>query len=207
MNIVYNQNPLRTQVLLDEHEKKEFWYKIKVEELQETIISAYFGLDEDKTYFNIDEARTELDPEYFCPDWTDSAKKGEKSKLDQRVDKLFQYYIADLEQNPHCGDCTCVPCSCSKCRAEDILGIDTIAGLGKHEGHKIWSVFWRGHNQPDRTLDEVLEIIDKPYSPCKGPAWNGVSNEEFERHIPRWKTEHENAVIWLKTYRDKHFRG
>ena len=33
MKITYNKNPLLTTVELDENEKKELWYKIKIQEM------------------------------------------------------------------------------------------------------------------------------------------------------------------------------
>ncbi len=135
MKIIWNQNPLRTQILLDEHEKKEFWYKIKIEEMEHLLFGAHFYLIDGKDYFDIDRARQEADPKYYMVD------PPKKSGLDERVDELYQYFIGDLEDNSHCGDCTCFAASCSKCQAEHLLGIDTIKGLGKHEANKIQWAF------------------------------------------------------------------
>lgn len=205
MNIIWNENPLLTQIMLDEHEKKEFWYKIKVGELQETMISAYFHLDEGRSeFYKPNEAKEELDPEFFCPEWNDGSKKGTKSKLDERVDSLFKYFIEDLEINPHGGDCTCVACSCSKCHAENILGIDTIKGLGKHEASAIQGAFKkRGTEFPERnnqhTIDEAIVHLEQWIPEAH---WEGA-----EAHFERWINENVQATTWLKRYRKEHFSG
>lgn len=203
MNIIWNENPLLTQIILDEHEKKEFWYKIKIKELQDEVISsAYFHLDEDKQFFDLKQARQELNPEYFYPEWNDISKKGQKSALDQRVDELYECYIGDFEHNSHCGDCTCVPMSCSKCHAEHLLGINTTKGLGKHEGSAINGAFTKlGTKFPTRdsqnSINEAITHLDQ-YIPTA--AWKGA-----EAHFERWINEKINATKWLKKYRDDHF--
>lgn len=123
MKINYHKTPLYTTVDLDEHEQKKLWYKMKINEMEELLSSAAFSLEEGK-YFNLEEARREVAVEYYYPD-----NDHEKSGLDKRCDTLLVHYLEEL-QGYHVGDCTCVACSCSKCHAESILGIDTILGIG-----------------------------------------------------------------------------
>lgn len=200
MKITYTPNPLRTTVELDEHEKKEFWYKLKLERYEERMFSAHFSL-EDGEYFDIARARNEVDPKY----WLDDGRE----KIDQHITEYQNYYINAL-LDIHMGDCTCCASSCPKCHAEHLLGIDTIKGLGKFEGSKVFHVFWKDNNpdpNSERTLDEVITLMDVPYKPVKGPAWDKFSQADFEVHIPRWQMEHDRALAWLKRYRDEHFRG
>lgn len=205
MEIIWNENPLLTQIMLDEHEKKELWYKIKIEYLQdECITSAWFHLEEGDKYFDVKRAREELNPEYFCPQWNDSSKKGQKSELDKRIDTLYEYYIGDLEHNSHCGDCTCVAASCSKCQAENILGLDTIKGLRKHEAHAIEGAFTKkGTKFAERgnqnSIDEAIQILEQ-YIPTV--SWEGA-----EAHFERWMEESIRATKWLKEYRKEHFNS
>ncbi len=51
-------------------------------------------------------------------------------------------YLVDALKNAHCGDCTCIACSCDKCHAEELLGIHTTRGLGKHEASYVEAAFW-----------------------------------------------------------------
>lgn len=191
MKINYHKNPLYTTIDIDEHEKQILWYKIKTNEMEDMLFSAHFHIQDDK-YFNLDDARRTLNPEYYCTD--------DKSGLDKRCDMLLGYFLEEL-QSKHAGDCTCIACSCDKCRVESLLGIDTIKGLGKHAAYKIDSAFGQDN---ERSLDEALEHLEN-YNPIKGVGWEKSSQEEFDKHIPRWKSEAKVAYEWLLNYKKEHF--
>ena len=199
MKINYHPNPLRTTIELDEHEKKELWYKIVIDEYKWAIIGAKVKLEGipslDKTP-NIEEAIKELRVDYFF-----NEGEYEGKGVDARADEMLAYYIEEL-QGWHCGDCTCVPCSCSKCHAEDLLEINTIKGLGKHSAYKIDSAFSdgkdeNGKNKQHTDINRAIEYL-KNYEPKAD--WNG-----WEAHVPRWKKEAEHAYNWLVEYKNKHF--
>lgn len=197
MKIIWNKNPLRTVIELDEFEKKEFWYKIKIKELEEIVTTGHFTLSHHEWHNKaikprtleetVAEAMRELDPSYVYNEG-ESEGKG----IDARVQELFEYYMADLA-GPHVGDCTCVPCSCTKCHAEDILGINTIKGLGKHSAYKVDSAFGKNN---ERSIDEALEHL-KNYVPKAD--WAG-----WEAHADRWTKEAKAAYEWLLAYRQAH---
>ncbi len=86
MKITYNKNPLNTTVKLDEFEKKELWYKLKLQEYEERTSMAFLYLNENDKYFNLQKAKNWIDPNYF------DAEDGTKSKLDERVDLLLEDY-------------------------------------------------------------------------------------------------------------------
>jgi hypothetical protein len=130
MKINYNKNPLYTTIDLEEYEKKELWLKIKISEMEELLSSASMYLEE--KYFNLEKARKEVDTDYYFSD--------DKSPIDKRCDTLLEHYLEEL-QSYHVGDCTCVACSCSKCQAESLLGINTMPGIGKHSAYKINGAF------------------------------------------------------------------
>lgn len=184
MKITYNQNPMRTTVELDEREKKEFWYKLKIEQLEWKLHGGRFYLCPEFDSYNVSRAKEEL--------------TYEEAELDKYVDEMCNYYVNSL-LDIHLGDCTCVPCSCDKCHAESLLGIDTIKGLGKHEGSKVFSAFDMKPGGVDgRTLDEAIVCIEQ-YKPSAD--WEG-----WEAHAERWEREAKNALEWLKAYRDQHFK-
>lgn len=213
MKIEYAQNPLFTKVILDEHEQEIFKLKIRLKEMEEGMYETYWTLThhdwwnkniakdgEAKTVRTlqdtINEALRGINPDYWM------SEDNEKSKLDERVDELFELFMADLSGG-HAGDCICVPCSCSKCMAEGFLGIDTISGLGKHEAHTIDSLF---EFKNEKSIDEVLEKL-KVWEPSAfvdngNPHW---TKEHHDFHLPRWKREGANAYEWLKAYKEKHF--
>jgi hypothetical protein len=94
----------------------------------------------------------------------------------------------------HCGDCTCVPMSCAKCYAESMLGVDTIAGLGKYPGAVVAGAF-AGERT---TIAEALAQIAKPIQPSWGmPA-------DWSPHMERWQQERRDATAWLEQYQRTH---
>ena len=126
MRYIYYPNPLRTRVYLDDQEKEIFRLKYKEEYLKDIIFGVKYRLDKDpndklecpnphrngKTNWEL--AKDEI-PDNIYGD-----------EFDEHIDEMANYYLNDLENGYHVGDCTCVPCSCSKCHAEYLIGIDTI---------------------------------------------------------------------------------
>lgn len=195
MKFTYTPNPLNIIVELTDHEREILWYKVKVEELEESLSSAYFHLRDGK-YFNLETARKDLDLEYFL-----NEDENGISGIDKRVNMLVNdYYIPELRCE-HAGDCTCFPCSCTKCHVESLLGIDTTPGLGKHMARKIRGAFvykdcdtWK-----ERTMDEALELLNN-YNPKAD--WEG-----WEAYAPRWKEEAKTAYEWLVNYNETFIKG
>lgn len=213
MKITYTENPLLTVIELDDAEKKELWYKIKIGQLEDMASEAHHLLSEREWYNTnirrrtleetVDEACQILDPKrWYTSEW---------SKMDERVDELHAHYLLELQQE-HFGDCTCVPCSCSKCHAEDLVGSNTIAGLGKHQAHHIARAF----NIVDadknvigqRILLEALDYLADHKFIARTDAesvkrWEQLGGEE--RHIKRWNAELLEAYAWLRRYANEHF--
>lgn len=200
MKITYTPNPLNTIIELDEHEQKELWYKIKVNEMEEMLSMAEYYVTE--KYLNLEDARQELDSSYYLAD------TNKKSKLDERCDTLLEHFLQELKSN-HIGDCTCIACSCSKCHAESILGIDTIPGLSKYTGNSIRNAFIInvGDKYESRTLDEALEKLSKfEIDPEKynTESWKKIGG--YEQYLPKWKQDQEIAYQWLLNYKNQHFK-
>ena len=188
MKLTYFKNPLNTVVELDDRERETLWFKVKINELNSRIDEAYFTLTNVKWYNETIKPRT-LDEAVAE---AVKALAQDENALDARVDELTKHYIEEL-RGVHVGDCTCVACSCSKCWAESLLGIDTIAGLGKHSAYKINDAF--GKNG-ERTMQEALAYL-AGYKPTA--SWLG-----WETHAKRWKAEADAAYAWLKTYSEQH---
>lgn len=149
MNIVYNENPLCTRVELDVHESKNFWNLIKMAEMEELLFDAHFHM-QDESWYDMAAARKAVDPDYYIAEDDNQA-----SKLDQRVKTLYDWYLAELLSS-HGGDCTCFPCGCPKCHAENMLGIKTTPGMGKHMGHRVYYLF----NRPEvKTCAQAIALM------------------------------------------------
>lgn len=205
MKITYTQNPLNTTIELDDKEVEVLRLKIRLSEMEDMVFSAHFALTSrlkdmgSLKAYTIEqafaEAARELDPDYWCQDG--------QSRLDVRVDELLAHFLAELKSS-HGGDCTCYASSCSKCIAEDKLGMDTIRGLGKHSAHKIQTAFTYkdGDIWKTRTLNEALEIL-RAYNPT--PSSSQHKADGFENLSKRWTAEAMLAYDWLLAYRDEHF--
>lgn len=193
MKITYKPNPLESVIELTEWEKKELWYKIKIEVMTEHLLDVYFALEErPNRSFDLDRARRASDIQYFYPN-----NDNERSRLDKRTDELYEYYLAECD-NAHVGDCTCVAASCMKCHLESMLGIDTMPGLRKHEAAAIDAEFSKG-----LTIEEVIRKLET-YDPTQ-PSEHWKDNPDmWAYHLPRWKQESANAAEWLKKYKEEH---
>lgn len=187
MRIEYHQNPLRTKVYLDEKDKEIFRLKIEQEVLFETLYSVHYHLSKSETP-NIERAK-------------DEASLVGGGDYDKYIDQLLEAYTQDLLHS-HIGDCTCVPCSCSKCHAEYILGIDTIEGLGKHLAYKIDSAFSREDNA-FVTIDEAIESLSIPLSEEPNEHYK-THPEMYKQYLPKWQKERISARDWLINYKKTH---
>ncbi len=142
MQIIYKENPLETIILLDENEKKELWYKIKIRQMQNILTSGYVHIKRNE----ISEAKKTLDTSYYI--------SNEKSKLDEYVDQLYEYFLESLIE-PHDGDCINLPTSCGKCIAENYLKINTLSGLSQLSAEWIDIQF-----KKNKSINEVIKTLN-----------------------------------------------
>lgn len=190
MKINWHQNPFLTTVELDEHDKI-------------TLLKAYQA----EAYENIlceldlwiDGKIQQDDPPTLKTVGEKISKWGEICNLEvdsEEIQELIEYL-----NYSHMGDCTCVPCSCMRCHVEDMLGVNTIEGLGKHSAYKVQGAFGKDST---RTIDEAIESLETPKEYVKGDAWKNYSQEDYEKHIPRWEKEREVAAKWLRNYKERY---
>lgn len=198
MRIVWAENPLNTRVELDELDMRLLKEKLKSERLEDCLVSACFDLSSDALSRNKDKTAEEriamvtLDINYLL----DEAKRGDKT-FSEQLDESVASYVQGL-LDAHCGDCTCVACSCSKCHAENLLGVDTIKELGKHPATKINAAFKEGGD-----IDGAIRWLST-YQPTHDPK-SRWAREEWAVHVPRWVEEGKRAHAWLVAYKDEHF--
>ena len=200
ITIEWAPNPLFTKVILDERAKTEFKLRLIIDHVSMDLFGAYFNLNKEKwpEHYDPERALSELKPIF------ETGAKSDDDHIEVLAkDASYEWYLEELT-GAHGGDCTCVACSCPKCRAENILGIDTIRGLGKHEASKILDAF--GGYDNARPLDQAIEHLEN-YKPVRTGAWQKFPQEDFDKHVPRWTEEGKRALAWLKQYRADHFQG
>ena len=188
MKINWHPNPFRTTIEIDDHDKHMILLAIQNEEY--TNILCRLDLD--------------LNGKYNRPALTDLevvkkeiGKWGDICNLSVDSEEV-QYYISYLDTE-HMGDCTCVPCSCLRCRVEEMLGIDTIKGLGKHQAYKVQGAFGKDGN---KTIDEAIASLEQIPEYKKPDSW--PDSVGYDVHIPRWESERKSAAVWLRKYKEEH---
>jgi len=172
MKIIYKENPLESIVELDDNEIEIFKLKIMIEEYESQLFATRYYLSEKN--FNLKNAREEVN-------------------YQRNIDELLEMYISELRDS-HAGDCVCFPCSCGKCYAEDILGINTIEGLGKHQASCIQHAYSEYDN-----IDDVLDCLENWKFERDPKLWPEES--VYNEYLPRWKQEAKEAAEWLKQYK------
>lgn len=186
LKITWAQDPLASVVEIDASERAILRLRLEIEQLQYAIVGAAMDIKNG----NVAGALEALDASYLLDD-KDRHGKRFATWLDERADE----YAGSLSES-HDGDCTCEPCSCPKCHAEALLGVDTIRDLGKHEGSVIKGAFGSGGDSA-RTIEEAVAILSD-HEPRDVPDW-GLP------HVDRWREERRRAHEWLVAYRDVHF--
>jgi hypothetical protein len=191
MKINWHQNPLKTTVDLDESDKQKLLLCIQNEEYSNILCEldlCLAGKIKKEVEPTIEEIHNQI------------SKWGEICNM--KTDDEEVQYLVDALQYSHGGDCTCWPASCEKCHAEEALGIDTIKGLGKHPANKIMNAFGE---KGDRTIDEAIESLEKPYEyEARHKSWEKYSREDYEKNFPRWQAEKDAAIVWLRKYKEEH---
>lgn len=191
MKINWNQNPFLTSVEIDERDEQMILVAIQ----NEKYTSLLCNLD------------MELDGKFNWPALTDL------DEIKRQVDRWsaicnleidseeVQMYIYGLS-TPHMGDCTCVPCSCIRCQVEEMLGINTLQGLGKHQAYKVQGAFGK---EGSKSIDEAINSLNKPYTiENRSDSYRDYSEEDYNNLLVRWNSERESAIRWLQQYRERH---
>lgn len=188
MKITWRKNPLETTIELESDlERENLRLRIENEIYSWAVVSAEYSLNGVHRPASASEALNDLELVL------------NEDKLKQRVDRDLETHLAELG-GVHTGDCTCVPCSCSKCHAEGLLGISTIEGLGKHPGHTINSAF---DANPSASAAEILIKLANPDYSQPNEHYKGKEELWFSC-VPRWTKESSEAHDWLKKYYEDH---
>ena len=192
MNILWNSNPFLTKIELDDKDKKMLLLAYQNEEYVNILCELDMHLDGKFT------KRTPLDLDGVSKQvkkWTHIHELDIESEEIQDIISYLNYI--------HMGDCTCVPCSCARCYAEELLDINTLPGLGKHMAHAINSAFFR--KDSTRTIDEAIEYLKTPYEyKDRHECYKDYSEEKYMPLTVRWNKDREAAASWLMRYKEDH---
>lgn len=188
MKINYQPNPFLTTVEIDERDKQMMLVSYQTEQFSELLCDLHMQLNGSyggAPLTDIEEIKKIVDK------WADIRNLEVDSEDIRR-------YISYLDTE-HMGDCTCVSCSCARCMAEELLGINTLQGLGKHPANKVQGAFGRDGN---KTIDEAIATLQAVRDYIKPVTW--PDSVGWDVHIPRWERERESALKWLKAYKEEH---
>lgn len=187
MKIIWLKNPLESRIEIEgDLERDLFRLRIENDAYKWGVMGARFHLDGKSVAVDIERALKEL--------WV-----ADRRSLKEEVDRDLEMHISELS-GCHCGDCTCVPCSCAKCQAEELLGVNTIDGLGKHSAYKIDSVI---RSDPQAPIDAILNRLANPDYSKPNEHYAGKEDLWFSC-VPRWTQESHRAHEWLKKYYEDH---
>ena len=190
MKISWNPNPFFSTLELDDRDEQLLLVAYQNEEYAQLLIELDWGFT---GKYGSRELFTSLDqPAKIIEKWQSICNLEVSSPEIQR-------YIA-FAGDMHMGDCICVPCTCVRCLAEEMLGVSTLEGLGKHLAHKVYGAFGT-----QTCINAALDNLLKPYTYEKrSPGYDNYTRESYEGLCTRWNKERKQAHIWLSNYKQKH---
>lgn len=190
MKIKYAQNPLHTTVHLDEQDKKEFLYKVKIVQLREMVHDAAWifqnTANENYKACTVEDgikSVTTSNRSLWGPggDYPDSA-------FEKRCLEILSYDVKALAELSHDGDCVSQPASCCRCGAEERLEINTLEGMPYHVGALLYCL------PPEYTADDIIAYLEK----YDARSWTSGTYAE-ERNASSKK-----GAEWMRKYKKEH---
>lgn len=197
MKIIYTENPLYIKIKLNKYEKNELWYKIKIDIMEDLLFMSHFYLEENKR-FDLKEAKKYLIPDYYLDE-----DDVEKSPINKRTDLLLKHFIEELNSF-HMGDCTNVACSCSKCLAEDKIGINTLSGINSNQINLINEAFQNVENNSIVNAISYINNLQLNLKNFENYNWEKIGG--YEQYLEKWNQNKIKAHNWLLAYKEKHFK-
>ncbi len=184
MKIIYDQNPLKSIIELNDDEKRILKLNIKIDALYDGIYDALYYIDTD-----LDLTKQSL------TNCVQSEVVENNINLDEEVEQMYDSLIDSITQS-HNGDCICEPMTCAKCLAEGFIGISTTKGINKYALYYISSAFG---DDGTNTISQALVNLKIPFEIIDGDDEYTISNKT------KWNDERNKAYNWLLTYKDTHF--
>lgn len=179
MKIHYHRNPFKSKITLTSIEKKELLYKLTIKRLHSMMdmASAYLSRSRPRL-FNPEKALNSVNIQYR------SANGELPSQFDLQCQQEFDEMLKALS-GEHLGDCVQVACSCTKCEAESLLGINTLPNMHQKTGGLLFEAFRLeneedSHDDPERAMSYLQDLRNK-----------SIDNT----------SEVDAAIRWLTAYR------
>lgn len=207
VTVTLTKNPLNAKVDMTESAKREFaliaWMQNLVENYFLTgrfYLKANCGTKQDGVYTPFpsqpDKAVEWLErgEEIWYEGWY-GEKNGEVDTRNlPRMDRIMQddrvqCLLADLNSE-HGGDCTAFACSCTRCYAEDILGINTLP-VGKSIGYRMRGLYEHYYGTPEEKAN--TEKVNREFREKYG-------------HDVRWTPKFDSSDADAREFFDEHQR-
>jgi hypothetical protein len=205
VTVKLTRNPLNARVEMTDSAKREFALIAWMQHLVENyfLTSRFYlkpkcGTSKDGVYTPFetrpDEAVKWLErgEEIWYEGWYGEKDGKEEATPLPRVDRimqddLVQTLLEDLNFE-HSGDCTAFACSCSRCYAEDMLGINTLP-VGKSIGYRMKGLYTHYYGTDEQ----------KAYQDSKNAEWK----EKYGHNI-FWTPSFDNGDAVARDFFDEH---
>lgn len=196
ITITLTENPLQSKVTMTESARREFVLRFALKQMEDIAWEVKFRNDEQSSSFKPERAAdavttfTEFEGHDVYPENSFSFWEafGKKNHLDS--------YIHALNEE-HGGDCTAVACSCIRCWAESLAGIDTCPG-GKHMNARIAALFAAPITDPKLV---AYQAERKQKSDEYWEKFKQEKPQEWEAIQVRWAKERADLDEYMRKHR------
>lgn len=199
VNVILTRDPARARIEMTESAQRELVYIHAIYIVQNVVHGASFHLDKKNwpKFYKPEDAFEELNS--FITRWY----KLEEEKHDDQITKHKKIFHGDdlyeRINEPHNGDCTAVPCSCTRCHLEELIGLNTLP-YGKMINSRLERLAFKHYaTDEERAADAKwkAEVKEKyGYTTEESTAKYWLEHpEEKAKHQVRWDEEDRLALI------------
>lgn len=199
ITVTLTENPLHSKVTMTESARREYVLRFALKQMEDMAWEIKFRSDDQSTAYNPKRATdavsafTEFEGHDVYPE--NSFEFWEAYGIKHHLD----HYLHALNEE-HGGDCTAVACSCTRCWAESLAGIDTLPG-GKQLNASIAAKFASPPTDPKsiafresqkKKSEEYWETVRQE----NPERWNSMleSRENNRRATEAFMAEHKRRL-------------
>lgn len=203
ITVTLTHNPLNAKIELTEAAKREVVLLKALEDLMENyVFSAKWRLERETSHYDPADARKHL--EMVLKPWFEEQDKGTDPIEMWKIVTGAEYILDDLAEE-HGGDCTCAPASCTRCHAEDLIGINTLP-VSKSIGHRMWRMYAESEYATDQDKQILAEQdrraaeYDAKYPSKLSPEAQAEYKAKYE---PVWEQQRKDARAFFEYHINK----